>query len=197
MREKCVTVPFKFDPAVLRYLELIFNINKELVDLRKSIFYPVLVNMLTRIKKSDKNPSPSCCSSFIETNIVIKEWDYSRNGEFISDYDMIQFNNLIYKFLIREACYRIMIAHVFSGIPRDTCIRDYIFEVGYKEDELRYDALRKYYQRNWICKEKEFIETIDFSLSENGYKRSTNQVHKEYKTGTEIYAKNVPMGFRY
>jgi hypothetical protein len=128
---------------------------------------------------------------------VIKDWDYSHFGDNITPAAMIQVNNLIYKLLIRDACYRIMIAHVFSGIPRDTCIRDYIFEIGYTDDELSYDALRKYYQRNWTSKEKDLRDNFIFLMSENEDKQRTNNVHIKYFQGTNNYAKNVPMGFRY
>lgn len=197
MREKCVSVPFSFDPAVLRYLETFFNCKSDSVDLRKSVLYSFIILCLSRITYKSKKTNPSCFSSFIEGNIVVKEWDYTHYGENITPEAMIQVNNLIYKLIIREACYRIMIAHVYSGIPRDTCIKDYLFEIGYKDDELSYGALRKYYQRNWTSKEKELRENIQFSLNENEYKKGTNSVQMRYTTGTQIFADFVPMGFRY
>ncbi len=197
MSENCITVPFHFDPAVLRYLENLFNIKSDSVDLQKSFFYPFFIVCLSRIKYKSKKTNSSSFSSFIEGNIVIKEWDYSHYGDNITPAAMIKVNNLIYKLIIREACYRIMIAHVYSGIPRDTCIRNYIYEIGYTDNELSYSALRKYYQRNWISKEKELIENLQFSMSEIDDKKCTKSVQKGYKKCTDIFAEIVPMGFRY
>lgn len=197
MREKCVSVPFSFDPAVLRYLETFFNCKSEFVDLRKSFLYPFFILCLSRISCKSKKTNSSSFRSFIEGNIVIKEWDYTHYGDNITPAAMIQVNNLIYKLIVRDACYRIMIAHVFSGLPRDTCIRDYLFEIGFKDEELSYAALRKYYQRNWTNKEKELRDNVQFSLIENEDKKCTISVQNRYKAGTEIFAKIVPMGFRY
>lgn len=197
MRDKCVTVNFSFDPAVLRYLENNFSKIDGAFDIRKGFVYSFIILCLQRNNCKRKMPVPSSFVSFIETTIVVKEWDFGHFGEAISAYSMIQVNNLLYKLMIRDACYRIMVAHVFAGIPRDTCIRDYLFECNFQENELSYEALRKFYQRNWTQNEKELRENFSFILEENEDKISTNKGQIRDLSGTYNSAKFVPLGFRY
>ena len=195
MEKNFVTVQFSFEPAVVRYLENNFCKNSGVIDLRKTHIYPFLVLCLQRTHVKSKSSVPSSFNSYQEVNIAVKEWDYSHFGNKISPFAMIQLNNAIYKQIIRDACYRIMIAHVFSGIPRDTCIKDYLFECYYTEEELNYAALRKYYQRNWMSKEKELRENLSFHLNSENEKQRTIHVQPAYNSSTYKNVTFVPMGF--
>jgi len=197
MEKNFVSIKFSFEPSVVRYLENNIKKISGVFDLRKNHIYPFLVLCLQRHNNQSKLTVPSSFNSYKEVNIAVKEWDYSHFGDKISPMAMIQLNNVIYKQIIRDACYRIMVAHVFSGIPRDTCIKDYLFECSYTEEEINYAALRKYYQRKWMNKEKELKENLAFIKNNETYKCSTNSVQSAYKSSTYKNVNFVPMGFLY
>lgn len=155
------TVKIKVHPIVFRYFENTFLKAAGVYDLRKHPYYTFISMGLSRHNVT----VPSCLSlrygKMTEIEVGITSWDYHHYGDRISPVHQVAFSQFVQRQIIDNACYKILVAHVFAGIARDTAIKNYLLENLYYEEELNYPALRKHYQRHWIATEKEFKEQLD------------------------------------
>jgi len=163
---KIYSTTIKVHPAVFRYIDNTFEKTSGAYDLRGHLLYNFISTGLNR--KSINMPSmiPLMYEKMKEIKIVIGSFDYHHYGWEIPPIHQVAISNHIYKQILFDACYRIMVSHVFGGLPRDTAIKEYLNEHFFEEEELNYPALRKHYQRHWIDTEKIAKENVaEFNTS--------------------------------
>ena len=147
-------VEIKLHPAVQKLIENTFNKVDDIYDFRRHLLYNFISIALCR--SSVKLPSllPVHYEKLKTIKVAITSWDFNNIGKEIPPKQQMLISNLMYKQILYDACYRIMICHIYGNLPRDTAIKNYLAENGFEEYELNYAALRKHYQRNWIEIEK-------------------------------------------
>ena len=151
---KIYSTTLKVHPAVLRYLDNTFEKVSDAYDLRGHLLYNFISVGLSRKTISLPSMIPLQYEKMREIKIVITSFDWHHYGWEIPPIHQMALSNHIYKQILFDACYRIMVSHVFGGVPRDSAIKEFLNEHLFEEDELNYPALRKHYQRHWIETEK-------------------------------------------
>jgi len=151
----------KVHPAVFRYIDNTFNKKGNVYDLRGHLFYNFVSVGLSRRSINVPSMLPLQYEKMKAIKVALTSWDYHHYGFDIPPVHQVALSNHIYKQILFDACYRIMISHVFGGLPRDTAIKEYLAEYCFEECELNYAALRKHYQRHWINTEKLAKSNVD------------------------------------
>jgi hypothetical protein len=113
--------------------------------------------------------------------VVITSWDYHHLGFDIPPIQQVAISNHIYKQILFDACYRIMISHVFGRVMRDTAIKEFLREHCFEECELNYAALRKHYQRHWLESEKLAKENVADNNRVTTHKQPTFNTKKNVR----------------
>ena len=163
---KIHSTTIRVHPAVFRYLDVTFNKIGDAYDLRGHIFYSYLTAGLIRkgMKLPTMMPLPKQYEKMLKIKVVIASWDYHHFGWDIPPFHQVALSNHIYKQILFDGCYRVMISHVFGNLPRDTAIKSFLSEHSFLACELNYAALRKHYQRHWLKSEKLIKENVaDFN----------------------------------
>jgi hypothetical protein len=151
---KVISTTIKVHPAVFRYLDVTFNKIGDTYDFRGHILYGFISAGLSRKGMNLPSMLPLQYKKMQAVKIAISSWDYQHYGWDIPIFQQVAFSNHLYRQILFNACYRIMICHVFGGLPRDKAIRNFLTEHCFEESELNYAALRKHYQRHWLENEK-------------------------------------------
>jgi len=123
-------------------------------DLRGHLLYGFISSGLSRCTVKVSSMLPLQYETMRKIKVVITSWDYNHYGWEIPPIHQVAMSNHIYRQILYDACYRVMICHVFGGLPRDTAIKEFLDEHCFEENELNYPALRKHYQRHWLETEK-------------------------------------------
>lgn len=178
------TVTLRVHPAVARHLENNFPKSGHAFDLRNHYLYTFLSACLQRT--NIKVPSHGSRNRHLmrEVSLVVTGWDYAHYGGEIPEKFQLAFSQLVYRKLLHEACYAVMVAHLVGGIPRDTAIKEFLFGNLYEEDELAYPALRKHYQRHWIEQERKFA---------SDFEAITATSRRPHDSGTNKIVRDVPI----
>lgn len=173
----------KVHPAVLRYIDNTFSKKSGAYDLRGHLLYSFISAGLSRRSINVASMVPLQYKKMLPVKVAITSWDYHHYGWEIPPIHQVALSNHIYRQILWDACYRILIAHVFGGLPRDTAIKEFLAEHCYEERELNYAALRKHYQRHWIESEKiaksnvaDFNTFSTCSLPERNTKKNVGRV---------------------
>lgn len=87
--------------------------------------------------------------------VWIKNWDAAHSGTHIAYKNQIELSNFLKKSIMKEACVEVMFSRLMSGHSLNDAIRNYIINNFYEIDEMTFDSLKKFYQRNWLKKEQE------------------------------------------
>lgn len=151
---KIYSTVIRVHPAVFRYIDNTFNQIRDVYDFRRSLLYGFISAGLSRRTIHATSMLPLQYEKMKTVKIAITSWDYHHYGWDIPPIHQVALSNHIYKQILFDACYRVMICHVFGGLPRDTAIKEFLAEHCFEESELNYAALRKHYQRHWIDTEK-------------------------------------------
>lgn len=159
---KIYTTKIKVHPAVFRHIDNTFEKVSGAYDLRGHLFYSFISVGLSRQTVNTPSMIPLLYEKMKEVKVVITSYDYHHYGWTIPPVHQVAMSNHIYKQILFDACYRIMVSHVFGGLPRDTAIKEFLSEHLFEEDELNYPALRKHYQRHWIETEKIAKENVSY-----------------------------------
>jgi hypothetical protein len=141
-------------PAVFRYLDTNFSKVGDAYNLRGHLLYNFISVGLSRSTIKVESLIPLQYEKMRKIEVAITSWDYEHYGWEIPPIHQVAISNHIYKQILFDACYRVMICHIFGGLPRDTAIKEYLWEYCFEECELNYAALRKHYQRHWLETEK-------------------------------------------
>jgi hypothetical protein len=198
MSKKVYSTIIKVHPAVFRYMDNTFSrvrdVNSkaaDVYDLRRSLLYGFISAGLSRRSINATSMLPLQYEKMKTVKIAITSWDYHHYGWDIPPIHQVALSNHIYKQILFDACYRIMICHVFAGLPRDAAIKEYLSEHLFEEHELNYAALRKHYQRHWIETEKiaksnvsDFNTISTHCLPENRTKKNVGFVPFRVKSKT-------------
>jgi hypothetical protein len=151
---KIHSTTIRVHPAVFRHIDNTFNKVGNAYDLRGHLLYNFISVGLSRSSVKVASMLPLQYEKMQQIKVVISSWDYNHYGWEIPPIHQVALSNHIYKQILFDACYRIMICHVFGSLPRDTAIKEYLWEHCFEESELNYPALRKHYQRHWLETEK-------------------------------------------
>jgi len=151
---KIYSTEIRVHPAVFRYIDNTFHRKGGAYDLRRHLLYDFISAGLSRRTIKVESMIPLQYEKMKKIKVVITSWDYSHYGWDIPPVHQVAISNHIYRQILFDACYRVMICHVFGGLPRDTAIKEYLWEHCFEERELNYAALRKHYQRHWLETEK-------------------------------------------
>lgn len=151
---KLHSTTIRVHPAVFRYIDNSFNRVGDAYDLRGHLLYDFISVGLSRRSIKVASMLPLQYEKMLTIKVIITSWDYNHYGWDIPPIHQVSLSNHIYRQILFDACYRVMICHVFGGLPRDTAIKEYLWEHGFEECELNYPALRKHYQRHWLDTEK-------------------------------------------
>jgi len=185
MSKKVYSTTIKVHPAVFRHIDNTFNkvsdLNSKIADvydLRRHLLYNFVSVGLSRSSISVPSMLPMQYEKMRTIKVAITSWDYHHYGWDIPPIHQVAMSNHIYKQILFDACYRIMISHVFGGLPRDTAIKEYLAEHCFNERELNYAALRKHYQRHWIEKEKLAKSNVDDFNTNSTHLLPTNNTKK-------------------
>jgi len=157
---KVNTTTIKVHPAVFRYINNTFNRVGGAYDLRGHLLYGFISVGLSRHSVKVESMLSQQYKKMKEIKVVITSWDYNHYGWDIPPIHQVALSNHIYRQILFDACYRVMICHVFGGLPRDTAIKEFLGEYCFEECELNYPALRKHYQRHWLDVEKNAKENV-------------------------------------
>ena len=189
------TTTIKVHPAVFRHIDNSFEKVSGAYDLRGSLLYGFISAGLSRATINTPSMIPLLYEKMKELKVVISSYDYHHYGWMIPPVHQVAMSNHIYKQILYDACYRVMISHVFGGLPRDTAIKEFLSEHLFEEKELNYPALRKHYQRHWLDTEKNAKENVAYfntvsacSLPEKNTKKNVGLV--PFKINTVKNAKN-------
>jgi len=180
---KIYSTVIRVHPAVFRFIDNGFQKVGDLYDLRGSLLYDFISVGLSRKKINVPSQVPLQYEKFRKIKVIITSWDYNHYGWDIPPVQQVAISNHIYRQILFDACYRVMVSHVFGGVPRDAAIKDYLAEHCFDEKELNYSALRKHYQRHWIETEKiaksnvaDFNTTSTYRLPEKNIKKNVGIV---------------------
>jgi len=143
----------KVAPAVWRIIDNNYIKRGEVYDFRKHQLYNFISISLFRKQTTTTSALPLQYNKLKKIKVALTSWDYNHFGFVIAPFQQVIISNLLYKQILYDACYRIMICHVFGGMPRDAAIKNYLSENGFEEQELSYSTLRKHYQRHFIDNE--------------------------------------------
>lgn len=124
--------------------------------MRKHFYYKLISAGLTRQKVAVPSMLSKRYDKLKEVEIQITSWDYHHYGDEITPVYQVSLSKYLYEELLYNACYQVLLAHVYGLIPRDTAIKEYLLNSLFEDDELNYPALRKHYQRHWMETEKAF-----------------------------------------
>lgn len=169
-KSKIYTTTIKVHPAVLRHIDNTFPRVSGAYDLRGHPFYSFISVGLNRKAVSMPSMLPLQYEKMREIQTVITSFDYHHYGWEIPPIHQIALSNHIYRQILFDACYRVMVCHVFGGLPRDTAIKEFLSEHFFEEDELNYPALRKHYQRHWIETERIAKENVAYFNTVSSHK---------------------------
>ena len=180
---KIYITAIKVHPAVFRHIDNTFEKLSGAYDLRGHLLYSFISAGLHRATVNMPSMIPLLYEKMKEVKVVITSFDYHHYGWEIPPVHQVAISNLIYRQILFDACYRVMVSHVFGGLPRDTAIKEFLSEHFFEDNELNYPALRKHYQRHWIETEKIAKENVAYfntvstcSLPEKNTKKNVGVV---------------------
>lgn len=146
-------VDIKLHPLAWRVLKENYSYDGKAVDLGKGWMY----NLITQGLQRQYNVAPWEFKrqriDTVDGKVYISNYDAERFGCYISLTRAANISSIIYKRERERLCSLTMMAHVIGGIKRDVAMRHFLWKEGYNDNEMSFEALKKYYQRHFRNKE--------------------------------------------
>lgn len=159
MAEK-ITVDIALHPLAWKVLREQYSYDGTAVDVGHGWLYSVIVQGLERkhiITAGELRRRPK---GLVDGKVYIYYDDFIRYGRFIRLTKQANISRVIYRKERERLCYQIAVFHVATGIERNKVMRHFLDKHGIEEDELSFEALKKYYQRKFRHKEEDYLQDI-------------------------------------
>ena len=159
MAEK-ITVDIALHPLAWKVLRQQYGYDGTAVDVGHSWLYSLIVQGLEHrhiilageIKRKRLN--------MVHGAVYISERDYLHHGGYLRMSRQANISRAIYRMERDTMCNQIAVVHMATGIERNKVMRQILDEHDLTEDEMSFEALKKYYQRNYRQKEEAILNTI-------------------------------------
>jgi hypothetical protein len=148
------SITLKVKPAVFRWIDNNFTKQKGKYDVRNSWVHDMVVAGLARVHTNSVGEVSRNFENWKTIELIISGRYATRFGTNLTAENQHRINCALYKMLINEICTGVMHAHVLTGYPKNTMIKNYLSNYFYDENELSLACVSKIYQRKYLDKEK-------------------------------------------
>lgn len=162
-----MVVHLKLHPLSWRVLRRDNKWDGKAVTITDPAMYNVFVALLRRKDYVNASDIRRQSSKLVPGDIVITDCDYWRYGGFISADRMDIINSIIYEQERNIICHLVMAAKVSGAMSRNAAIKYFLDLRDIEPEELNYENVRKYYQRNFREMEDRYYDDIQNTIISN------------------------------
>jgi hypothetical protein len=170
------TISIKVKPAVFRWINNNYPKKNGAYDVRNNFLHEMVVCGLVR-KCNNKNANVSkFFHSWKSVELIVSGYWVQQYGYLLTYENQSKINSALFNLLVNEICTGVMNAHILTGYPKNTLMKNYLYNQMYRENELKLSCISKIYQRKYLKKEtyiREIFNKIDNKLTQNSHKTHT------------------------
>lgn len=162
-------IEIRVDPLVKRWIQNRFTCSKGIYFLGKSLYYSIVSAMLYQSHIATPSQLPKKYSHYETIRLAITEFDFYHYGWSVSPMQEVRFSRLIRNLIIDECLRRAAILRASFNISLAQAINSYFVYHKLSEQDIKYDTLRKIYNRKYIEIEQDYLNFNKLALSNFGY----------------------------
>lgn len=155
-----ITIDIALHPLAWKVLMQQYHYDGKAVDVGHGWLYSLIVQGLERqhvITSGELRKKPK---GLVDGKVYIYADDFLRYGRFLSLSRQANISRVLYKKERENICNKIAVFHVATGIERNKVMRYFLEKADIQEEELSFEALKKYYQRHYRQKEDDILHDI-------------------------------------
>jgi hypothetical protein len=155
-----IKVDIALHPVAWKVLRGKYSYDGTAVDVGHGWLYSLIVQSLEHrhiILAGELKRNPI---KMVRGAVYISERDYLHHGGYIRLSRQANISRAIYRMERDIMCNKIAVMYATTGIERNKIMRQILDEHDLAEDEMSFEALKKYYQRNYRQKEEDITNTI-------------------------------------
>lgn len=155
-----ITIDIALHPLAWKVLMQQYNYDGKAVDVGHGWLYCLIVQGLERqhvITSGELRKKPK---GLVDGKVYIYADDFLRYGRHLRLSRQANISRVIYRKERERLCNQIAVFHIATGIERNKVMRHFLEKADLQEDELSFEALKKYYQRHYRQKEDDILHDI-------------------------------------
>lgn len=160
------TIDIMLHPLAWHALRRDFPFDGTAVDLGRSWAYNIITQGLQRSYKAAPWEFSRQREAATYGKIYITQYDAERYGLHMSLTRQANFSCIIYRLERQRLCQLTAYAHVMGGFSRDAAMRHFLDIDDIADQEITFQSLRKYYQRNYRQNEELIRQSISILQQE-------------------------------
>jgi len=157
MTEK-IPIDIQLHPLAWKVLREQYHHDGRAVDLGHGWLYAMIVQGLERQQiftpRRDVSRFPK---GMVKGHIYIYYEDFLRYGRHLRLPRQANISRVIYRMERERICNQVATLHIATGIERNKIMRQILEKADLTEEEMSFEALKKYYQRNFRHKEDDIM----------------------------------------
>lgn len=162
------TIDLRVDPLVAGWIDRNFNKVRGCYRMGDSFWYGLVSSLLYQSHVKKPTVLPEKYSGFVPIKLAVTEYDFYHYGWEVSPMQELRFSRLIRSFIIDECLRNVAIMRARYDIPLSQAITDCTVFFNLEEEHLKYETLRKIYQRKYQEVESRYRDLDIASVSEFG-----------------------------
>lgn len=150
------TLDIKVDPLVAGWMERSFKKVRGVYRMGDSCYYGLVSAMLCQSHVRMPSAIPDKYTSFVPVKVAISEFDFYHYGWQVSPLQELRFSRIIRNILIDTCLRSVAILRARYSLPVSQAIDFYTVYYGMEEEQVKFETLRKIYQRKYMPLEAEY-----------------------------------------
>lgn len=155
-----MTVDIALHPVVWKVLQQDYNFDGNAVDVGHDWLYLLIVQSLEREQVITAGELRRRPKGLVAGKVYIYYDDYIHHGRYLRLNRQANISRIVYRRERERLCQEVAMLHVACGIERNRAMRHFLEKRGLEDEELSFEALKKYYQRNYRQKEDDILNEI-------------------------------------
>lgn len=178
---ECYSVNIRVDPLVKRWMDRSFKIDHGRYWLGDSFYYGLVSAMLCQSGRvGTPTVIPDKYDRFVPVRVCVTEFDFYHYGWEVSITQELRFSRLVRSMLVDECLRSVAIMRARYDMPLSQAINFYTVYYRLDDDDIKFDTLRKTYQRKYQDIEKEYRNLDMAAMTDFGFKDYT-PTHKDLR----------------
>lgn len=166
-------ISLKVDPLVKKWLDKNFKSERGIYQFGNSCYYYAVSALLYQSHVKSVGYLPEKYNRFIAVKIAISEYDFYHYGWEVSELQELRFSRLLKKLILNECLTQVALLRANYNVSLTTALNTYIIQYNISEEDIKYETLRKIYNRKYRQKEAEYEKYNLNAISDFGTKDCT------------------------
>lgn len=155
-----ITIDIALHPLAWKVLKQQYHYDGKAVDVGSDWLYSLIVQGLEKRQVITSGETRKKPKQLVDGKVYIYTDDFLRYGRFLRLSRQANISRVLYRKERESICNKIAVFHVATGIERNKVMRYFLEKADIQEDELSFEALKKYYQRHYRQKEDDILHDI-------------------------------------